>query len=77
MTVQKVIFSYIISLSRGCHTERCHAERSRSVIHSSTTFRMTRFLLFERSSTVEYLYFQSVNFKQLPYKIITKSIIIK
>jgi len=70
MTVQKVIFSYIISISRGCHTERsyterCHAERSRSVIHSSTTLRMTRFLLFELSSTVEYLYFQDGNFKQL------------
>ena len=53
MTVQKVIFSYI---------KRCHAERSRSV---TTTLRMTRFLLFERSSTVEYLYFQALNFKQL------------
>jgi hypothetical protein len=27
--------------------------------------RMTRSLLFERFSTVEYLYFQAVNFKQL------------
>jgi len=62
MTVQKIIFSYIISLSRGCHTER-----SRRVIHFSTTLRMTRFLLFEPSSTVKYLYFQAVNFKQLQY----------
>jgi hypothetical protein len=67
MTVQKIIFSYIISLSRGCHTERCHTERSRSVIHSSTTLRMTRFLLFELSSTVEYLYFQAFNFIELQY----------
>jgi hypothetical protein len=43
MTVQKIILSYIISLSKGC----------------------SRFLLFELSSTVEYLYFQAVNFKQL------------
>jgi len=49
-------------------------------MHSSTScladrqaLRMTRSLLFEQTSTVEYLYFQAVNFKQL-HKTATKQI---
>ena len=60
VTVQKVIFSRIISLSKGCHTSTsCPAGRR--------ALSVTRSLLFERFSKEEYLYFKDVNLKQLHY----------